>query len=100
MLDTLKRKDFAKHLKEKFQIQTDSPEPLTLKLVEVNKLGSKKKKGEGGKRPFSVIFRGPAEPVLPQRIYQVSHEELGTLDLFLVPVGQGKKGVQYEALFT
>ena len=100
MLDTLKRKDFAVHLNQTFHVQTDSPEPLQLELVEVNKLGSKKKKGEEGRRPFSVIFRGPAEPILPQRIYQVSHEKLGTLDLFLVPVGQGEKGVQYEALFT
>ena len=100
MLDTLKRKDFAKHLKEKFQIQTDSPEPLTLKLVEVNKLGSKKKKGEGGRRPFSLIFRGPAEPILSQQIYPLTHEAMGTLELFLVPVGQDKKGILYEALFT
>ncbi len=100
MLDTLKSKDFAKYLNQKFQVQTELPDPIEFILTEVNKLGSKRKKGEKGKRPFSVIFRGPAEPVLPQRIYQVSHEQLGTLDLFLVPVGQGKKGVQYEALFT
>ena len=100
MLDTVKRKDFAKHLKETFHVQADLPEPLAFKLIEVNKLGSKKKKGEQGRRPFSVIFRGPADRILPQRIYQVSHKKMGTFDLFLVPVGQDAHGIQYEALFT
>ena len=35
MLDTVKRKDFAKHLKETFHVQADLPEPLAFKLIEV-----------------------------------------------------------------
>jgi hypothetical protein len=100
MLETLKRKDFAKYLNQSFYIQTGLPEPVALDLIEANKLGSKKKKGEKGRRPFSVIFRGPSEPILPQSIYQITHEKLGKLDLFLVPVGQDKQGMQYEALFA
>lgn len=100
MLETLKRKDFARLLNQTFHIQADLPEPLACELIEVNKLGSKKKKGQAGRRPFSVIFHGPVDPILSQRIYQVSHEKLGVLELFLVPVGQDKKGIQYEALFA
>lgn len=100
MLNKLKRKDFSKHLNQTFHVKVDLSEPVTFELIEVNKLGVKKKKGEEGRRPFSVIFRGPPQPILPQQIYQLTHDTMGTLELFLVPVGQDKHGIQYEALFT
>jgi hypothetical protein len=57
--------------------------------------------GEGRPRtPFSLVFRGPAEPVMPQRIYRVEHEELGAFELFLVPIGRDAESVRYEAIFT
>ena len=50
--------------------------------------------------PFVATFRGPQEPRLPQRIYRLDHDGLGTLELFLVPVGRDAQGVRYEAIFT
>jgi hypothetical protein len=50
--------------------------------------------------PFSIVFRGPAEPVLPQRIYPMSHGDLGEFAIFLVPVGRDERGILYEAVFT
>jgi hypothetical protein len=38
--------------------------------------------------------------LLPQRIYRLEHDELGALDLFLVPIGRDDSGVRYEAVFT
>lgn len=57
--------------------------------------------------PFSVLFHGPLQPVLPQGIYHVVHEQLGEMDLFLVPVGpdepaapgQAPAAMRYEAVF-
>jgi hypothetical protein len=80
-LGALTADDFAPHLHERFVLS-----PLELELVEVT----------GAGRPFSLVFRGPAEPLLPQRIHRVEHPALGPLDLFLVPVGPGS----YEAIFT
>lgn len=42
--------------------------------------------GSGG-RCFSVFFSGPGPLVLPQRTYRLRHDELGELELFLVPIG-------------
>ena len=52
--------------------------------------------------PFSAYFLGPRSPALPQRIYTVDHDQLGTLDLFLVPLGPDPKtgGMLYEAVFN
>ncbi|WP_028652990.1 DUF6916 family protein [Nocardioides halotolerans] len=49
---------------------------------------------------FSLVFRGPVGPVLPQATHRVEHAELDPMDVFLVPVGSGPDGVQYQAVFA
>jgi hypothetical protein len=50
--------------------------------------------------PFTLEFTGPS-PALEQRIHTLSHTILGTLELFLVPVGLDPDGrVRYEAVFN
>ena len=69
-------------------------------LAFATKLGTGRK---GRRDPFSLIFIGPREPVLPQKICTVDiGEELGSLDFFLVPLGpdEDARGMQYEAIFT
>ena len=50
--------------------------------------------------PFSLVFLGKDPRVLPQRLYRLEHEELGTLTIFLVPVGKDAEGVLYQAVFN
>jgi Domain of unknown function (DUF6916) len=50
--------------------------------------------------PFSLLFRTSRTTVLPQRIYEVEHDEMGSYDIFLVPVGPDAVGMVYEAIFT
>lgn len=55
------------------------------------------------REPFSVLFRATEELVLPQRTYRFEHERLGSIDLFLVPLGpeKGTEGkLLYEAAFS
>ena len=54
----------------------------------------------GGRQPFSLTFRGPAEPALPQATYGFEHAELGAFDLFIVPIGRDDGGMIYEAVIT
>jgi hypothetical protein len=49
---------------------------------------------------FSLVFRGPHQPVLPQRIYPLEHDVLGRFDLFLVPIQRDAQGLQYQAVFN
>jgi len=49
---------------------------------------------------FSLFFHGPMEFCLPQGIHKLLHNDLGEIDLFLVPVGKDKDGYQYEAVFN
>ena len=49
---------------------------------------------------FSLLFKGPPDPFLPQGIRELVHDELGSHAIFLVPVGQSEDGYLYEAVFT
>jgi hypothetical protein len=54
----------------------------------------------GGRQPFRLLFRGPPEPQLPQKIYPLRHSGLDVLEIFIVPIRRDADGVAYEAIFT
>lgn len=49
---------------------------------------------------FSLIFRGTPQQWLPQGTYPVAHSAIGSLPIFLVPLGPDALGMQYEAIFN
>lgn len=51
-------------------------------------------------RRFSLLFRGPEQPMLPQATYTLEHAVLGALAIFLVPIGRDATGAQYQAIFN
>jgi hypothetical protein len=55
---------------------------------------------DGHRAPFSLLFRGPGDTLLPQSIRTLAHDELGDLDIFLVPVAQEADGYRYQAVFS
>lgn len=79
-----------------FTLQTDGSAPATARLVEARASGRAPPQGQP---PFSLLFEAATEPALPQRIYRLTHEQLGALDLFLVPVARTATGLHYEAVF-
>jgi hypothetical protein len=68
---------------------------VELELFEVTDNGSTLENSR-----FSLLFKGPAEKFLQQDIYQIRHEQLGELDLFMVPLGAFQDGFKYEILFN
>ena len=99
MLETFTVGTFAPHQDAPFRLHPDAGDPLDLRLVEVTPLGGGTAPA-GGRAPFSLVFRGPRAPVLPQRIYLLEHEAIGTIEIFLVPIGPDQEGMRYEAVFT
>jgi hypothetical protein len=104
MLESFDRDTFAGRVGERFRLDLDGAGTLELELVEFTDLSPRSagpRRPDGTRRsPFSLEFRGPRDPVLPQRIYRLEHEALGGFDLFLVPVGRDQAGTRYEAIFT
>ena len=96
MLEHLTVDSFADRERETFRLRREGEADLDLVLIEARGL-----RGAGEKRqPFSLVFHGPAEPVLDQMIRTLEHPDLGTLEIFLVPIGADSDGTRYEAIFT
>lgn len=101
MLEDLTPDSFTPHVGTTFLVETGGGDRLGLSLVSAQAVGSSRRSGAVRERAFSVIFLGPAgAPILPQRTYRLEHEEMGALELFLVPVGVDGGRVQYEAVFN
>jgi hypothetical protein len=103
MLETLTIDTFTPHVGETFRMQVAPAQVLDLELVQVTPLSAQMADGTEatrGRRPFSLLFRGPAHVVAPQRIYPLEHQAIGTCELFVVPLGPGQGGMLYEIIFT
>ena len=94
MVENFRVGTFSGHLGTSFRIYPDDSSTLDLGLVSATELN------EGSERPFSIVFRGPRDPLLPQRIYRMEHEEIGAFEIFLVPIGPDEEGLLYEAIFN
>ncbi|HSR53739.1 MAG TPA: hypothetical protein VLV83_23180 [Acidobacteriota bacterium] len=98
-LADLKKKDFEECKGQVFRIAVESDEiddDFSLQLCQVEPLKSENEKRES----FSVVFKGPKQPVLQQAAIPLRNESLGEVTIFLVPVGQDKESTIYEAVFN
>ncbi len=94
-LAALKIDDFTPHVDVVFDMQTAGG-AVPLKLAKVEPAGNSGRAGGA----FSLIFVAPKGPWLRQGIYPVQHPVLGTMEIFLVPVGPAFGGNSYQAIFT
>ena len=88
--------DFSDYIQHLFPVSAGGAR-FSLTLTNVTEL-----KGgvPGGRKPFSLIFRGPAQPLLPQAMYDFEHPLHGVLPIFIVPLSADSEGVTYEAVFS
>jgi len=67
-----------------------------LTLAEVSDSGV-----SNGMHQYSLLFHGPADRILPERIHTLRHPSLGTLEIFIVPVvGSNALRTIYQACFS
>ena len=100
-LDQVTRVDFAQCLGQQFQIEYGG-QAVEAELAKVKGMGFKSPDDErqGKRESFTLMFHAPKQWRYPQRIYRLSHSQLGTLDVFLVPLGPDEKGMRLEAIFN
>lgn len=89
------RAEFAANIGTRFRLNSKNAPGLELELVEVAERRSSPRQ-----EAFSLLFRGPRNASLGQDNYQLSHDQLGALELMLVPVGRDDKGCYYETIFN
>jgi hypothetical protein len=71
-----------------------------LELVEVSGFSDAATRPGAERKPFSILFRGPLDLDVAQRMFKLNHTELGAHEIFLVPIGPDKKGTRFEAVFS
>lgn len=94
-LDTVTAADFEARLDETFRIDLRGG-AIDLRLAAVRRLAQGARTGGGFALDF-VIAEGPQ---LRQASYRLSNDAMGTLEIFLVPIGPIDGGFGYEALFA
>ncbi len=98
-LDQLQSLDFTPYLHQCFHIRLNDSEPIELELVSVSELGAAGHAGD--RRPFALQFLGPVSTqYLTQGTFALEHEQLGTLEIFIVPLGPENQRMRYEAIFN
>jgi len=95
-LEELGPADFQSRVGQRFTVVLNEGD-FGLELIHVRELPAHSRRSG---QPFVLLFRGPQQPVLPQRTYTLAHGELGQLVIFLVPVQGGPAGIEYEAVFN
>jgi hypothetical protein len=102
VLDAVTIETFAPRVGSVFRIVVDDKTTIEAELETVTTSEGESAdhaRAAGLREPFSIVLRGPAEPILPQRIYRLEHADLGALELFLVPIAQDASVTRYEAVF-
>lgn len=104
MLESFTLSTFSERLGQSFRVHPPSSDALELELIDLSDLGCAPARSSEApvkrQTSFSILFRGPMEPILPQMMYPFEHSELGKFDLFIVPIGPDKAGQVYEAVFN
>ena len=93
-LPSLTLAHFAPHIGQSFAL-TSQQAPASLRLLSAQ---SSLHRQHAGRQGFSLVFAG--QPELTQAVHPLVHPSLGALNIFLVPIGPGEQGQQYEAIFN
>ena len=99
MLDQLTIDTFEPHVGSSFWAEFPNGAKVELRLTRAARV-MESEAARPPRHPFSLFFDGPASFLLKQHTYRITHETLGAMEVFLVPVGQTAEAYQYEAVFT
>ena len=102
MLDLATPATFREHVGSTFHVDMGDGQSLELRLARVTPLRPPPPGTPGRVEPFSLIFQGPTHAGLYQASHTLVHDSLGTLEIFLVPVGPlgEPNALCYEAIFN
>jgi hypothetical protein len=105
MTETLSLSTFAPHVGESFTLVDDAGNRFAVTLAEATEGRITDYPGRT-RDPFQIQFKSDEHSTrafLPQQVYTVTHETLGPMPIFLVPIGpprNGSGGFLYQAVFS
>ena len=97
MLDKLTLDDFQPLLEDTFSVHAGD-QSAHFRLVSAQPVGEGRTNGK--RAPFALTFQAPPEVKPVEGTYRLEHDDLGTLEMFLVPVAGDQEGTDFEAVFN
>jgi hypothetical protein len=85
--------DFEGRVGDTFTATAAGGRTLTLTLTDADSY-------QGSRTRFSLVFSDTVPDPVPQQIVSFEHPELGSFELFVVPIGPGPDGMRYEAIIN
>lgn len=96
-MSALSRAEFAAQIGTDFKVHLQGGPECDLHLESAEE----ERKGKPGPtEQFSLLFRGPLEPFLPQASYSMQHPVLGDQDIFITALSKDPQGYVYQAAFN
>lgn len=89
------RQEFSAAVNSRFEIRANGGESTEFTLVECNSMISNEQQ-----ECYSLLFRGPADQPPVQNTYSLENEQLGRMELLLVPVKRDESGIYFEAVMN
>lgn len=97
MAEQLRHEDFAPHVGKRFRF---AGWHSALHLVAVNVHDHASAPGVA-RPPFTALFHGPVDDILPEGLYRVDIEDGPTLEFYIMPIHTVAPGRQeYQAVFN
>jgi len=98
-LDGLTLATFLPAVKTTFRVRTSDTAFVELQLTHASP-SRYSRPDAGDHKSFSLLFSGPGDRFLEQRIYLFEHDQIGQFDLFITPSGRSGGKFEYEAVFN
>lgn len=89
--------DFADKVGKTFRLVVDDENTIDAELIEAVAVGGTQ---AAGRQQFSIVFEMSRNVEPQQRTYRVEQDDLGDMDLFLVPIFGDDEVLRFEAVFT
>ena len=102
-LETLTLSKFSGLIRTQFLVRRAPPqEPVPLELAQVSPAKTVAQSGTQAQNyeSFSLLFHGVQFQPLGQGTYSFEHPQVGSFDLFIVPVAAENGQLHYQAIFN
>jgi hypothetical protein len=99
MLNTLTVALFEPYVGQIFRVRVPDASAIELTLTEASALTTDDD-SRRQRAPFRLVFRDPSRSIAHQAIYDLEHDVLEPMSVFLVPILADASGHYLEAVFT
>ncbi len=96
MTEKISHENFSGHLNALFRVEV-AETSLELELVEVE-VG--KAIDASLREPFTLIFQGPKDSILAEGSHNLSNDDAGSFELYIIPIVSHGDKQSYQAIFN